>query len=68
MMSGESIFGDAPTVCPECGVDVVLQVCRSAAGWYVGTVCVCGPYSRESGYYADRGGAERALFDGVYER
>ena len=25
-------------------------VCRSAAGYYVGTVCECGPYTRESYY------------------
>jgi len=44
MMSGGSVFG-APTVCPECKVDVVLQVCRSAAG---------SEYSRKKGTNCER--------------
>ena len=38
------------------------------AGYYIGTWCGCGPYSRESGYYRTREDAERAFRDEGYER
>lgn len=45
------------------GVDLPLQVCRSAAGYYLGTLTEEGePYSRESEeYWRSREEAERAL-------
>ena len=60
MMSGETIASVAPGTCPECN-RVRNQVLRSAARFYVGTRCKCGPYSRESGYYQTEREAQRAL-------
>jgi hypothetical protein len=44
------------------------SVQRSAAGYYVGTWCDCGPYSRESGYYQTAEEARSALDTGLYWR
>lgn len=61
MLQGETIMSGAPDTCDECGIELKLEVCRSAAGHYLGTWCNCGPYSRESGYFASRKEAEEAL-------
>lgn len=45
---------DLGSQCPECKQHLVPKVMASAAGYYVGTSCDCGPYSRESGYYKTR--------------
>lgn len=37
--------------CSDCGDPLYLQVLQSAAGFYLGSHCKCGPYSRESGYF-----------------
>ena len=43
----------------DCGHDLPLQVCQSAGGYYLGRWCNnCGPFSRESGYYATHEEAE----------
>lgn len=70
MLDGETIKSGAAKVCDECHVDVLtrLGVLRSGAGYYVGTTCECGPYSRESGYYGTRAQAEAALSSGSYGR
>jgi hypothetical protein len=68
MLPGETIASGADPKCPDCGTVVTLDVYRSNAGYYVGTYCKCGPYSRESGYYATRQEAESALSAGGYER
>lgn len=47
--------------CRDCGEEPVLGVYCSAAGWYIGTYCRCGPYSRESDYYPTEEQAKRAL-------
>ena len=40
------------TICEDCGAELQLCVCRSAAGYYLGYWCHCsGPVSREAGYY-----------------
>jgi hypothetical protein len=44
------------------------EVLRSAAGYYIGTQCECGPYSRESGYYRTYEEAESALNSGSFFR
>lgn len=54
-------IGHSFSSCPDCGTVLVPQVCRSAAGHYIGTYCRCGPYSRESGYYPTREAAQADL-------
>ncbi len=45
-----------------CGAQLPLQVCQSAAGYYLGHWCnECGPYSRETGYYRSYDEADREL-------
>ncbi len=57
--SGNSLVGGC---CPDCQATSKTAVYRSGAGFYVGNWCRrCGPYSRESGYYPSREGAEVAL-------
>ncbi len=68
MMPGETIASGAPDVCRDCKVHLVNKVLLSNAGWYIGTICNCGPYSRESGYYASVEEARKALEDGGFER
>jgi len=43
-----------------CGAVLPLEVCRSAAGFYVGYFCPdCGPYDRLSGYFDTKESAEK---------
>ena len=43
-----------------------LEVCRSAAGYYLGYNCpYCGPYSRETGYFDTKKEAEEVLNDPI---
>jgi len=58
-LAGET--GHAFSTCSDCGTILVPQVLRSAAGYYIGTECRCGPYSRESGYYPSRESAQADL-------
>jgi hypothetical protein len=67
-LPGETIATGAPDTCRECGVKPDLQVLRSAAGYYIGTFCNCGPYSRESGYYPNAETAQAALDSGKFGR
>lgn len=50
-LQGETIGLGAPNVCPDCDVKLEEMVLKSAAGFYIGTQCNCGPYSRESLHY-----------------
>lgn len=53
MLQGETILSGAPVRCPECNTYTgigVFSVLKSSAGYYVGTFCKCGPYSRETEY------------------
>lgn len=68
VLKGETLATGASPRCPDCGVTVNLKVCRSAAGYYVGTWCDCGPYSRESGYYRTFEDARAALETGGFYR
>ena len=62
MIPGETIHTGAPRECDECGqLSPLFKVMRSGAGYYIGTECGCGPYSRESGYFPDIVEATRAL-------
>ena len=47
--------------CHDCEQDLSQKVLRSAAGYYVGRACDCGPYSRDTGYYASAYDGESAL-------
>lgn len=56
------------TVCEGCRAQLVLDVQRSAAGWYLGYFCGrCGPYSRETGYFDSCEKADAALDAWLYE-
>ena len=69
-LPGETILTGAPRTCDECGVTVHLQVCQSPRGYYIGTMCNCGPYTRESVYFSDWETAAAQLEQwnsGVYE-
>lgn len=60
-MPGE-LRGTNGTTCMDCGARLELQVCKSAAGYYLGYWCnCCGPYSRESDYFRTHEEAQRAL-------
>lgn len=68
-VEGETIATGAPIVCPDCHTSVLpLRVLLSNAGWYIGTICKCGPYTRESGYYRTRIEAQEALVQRTYGR
>jgi hypothetical protein len=64
-MLPETILGGANPYCDVCGL-LRFRVLRSAAGYYIGTQCGCGPYSRESGYYSNEEEALDALSYGVW--
>lgn len=68
MIRGETLASGAPAVCPDCGLTVRVGVRWSAAGWYIGGWCNCGPYSRESGYYRSEDVAREIYESGKYER
>ena len=67
-LPGETITTGAPDACPECHKKLKLEVLQSAAGYYIGTWCDCGPYSRESGYYPNRETAQGVLDNGIFSR
>lgn len=48
MLPGETIARGAPRRCWTCVKQMEDEELRSAAGYYIGTVRNCGPYSRES--------------------
>lgn len=68
MIPGETILSGASPYCPDCGKLLRFEVLRSAAGYYIGTYCCCGPYSRESGYYQTKEAAQEALNMGDFGR
>ena len=67
-LPGETLATGAAPTCNDCGATPELQVCSTPAGYYVGTLCGCGPYSRESGYYSTFEKAKQALDSGQYGR
>jgi len=68
MLPGETIASGASSTCPDCGMKLELKVLRSGGGYYIGTFCCCGPYSRESGYYRTSKEAQDALDSGFFGR
>jgi hypothetical protein len=63
MLPGETILSGAPDICPDCDTYCAFQILESGAGYYIGTTCKCGPYSRESIYLKSRAAAGVALKD-----
>ena len=61
MFPGETIRTGAKSECPDCGSRLENRVLKSNAGYYIGTACCCGPYSRESNYYPTRESAQADL-------
>jgi hypothetical protein len=57
----ETIISGGSPKCNECGVAPPMEVLYSNAGYYIGTMCNCGPYSRESGYFPTYQTAKDAL-------
>ena len=69
VLQGETISTGAPETCPDCSTKVKLGVYRSAAGYYIGTYCKCGPYSRESLlYYLTKEQAQEAFDNNDWNR
>lgn len=68
IMKGETIATGAAKKCSDCGETPTLEVLTSPAGHYVGTRCKCGPFSRESGYYATTELAQAALDTNTFKR
>jgi hypothetical protein len=68
VLPGETIASGANPTCGECQRTPELKVYESGAGFYIGTYCACGPYSRESGYYPSREAAYDALISGDFGR
>ena len=68
MLQDETITTEAASVCPECNTKLENRVLESGAGYYIGTWCNCGPYSRESGYYPIKAIAEMVLKSGNFNR
>ena len=60
VLQGETIYRGAPDKCEDCGTKLELQVLLTC-GYYVGTQCQCGPFSRETGYYKTHKEAEQVL-------
>ena len=68
MLPGETIASGASSTCPDCGMKLELKVLSSGGGYYIGTECCCGPYSRESGYYRTQEDAQNDLDSGMFGR
>jgi len=60
---------DIAKVCPDCGRDMPVKVCVSAAGYYIGQYCtMCGPYNRLSyDYYRTSDEAQELLNTGKWK-
>jgi hypothetical protein len=53
-----------PTTVDDSGDTLVLQVCKSGAGYYLGYLCKDGcPWDRTSGYFAEEYEATTELLD-----
>ena len=67
-LPGETIGRGAPILCGGCKTRVTdFGVYKSGAGWYIGTYCGCGPYTRESvEYWRTETEAEQALETGMW--
>lgn len=71
MLPGETLASRGGTEfhkCEDCHKELIPKVLHSAAGYYIGTFCNCGPYSRESGYYPTQESAQQDLDKGTFGR
>lgn len=68
MLPDETVSSGGSAFCDSCKTRARLGVYHSNAGYYVGYRCNCGPYSRESGYYASFKETQRDLNTGDYHR
>ena len=69
MVLKDECVKDMRTVCKDCKTPLDIQILSSIAGYYIGFYCpLCGPYSRESGYYPSREEAVVALTKGIFVR
>ena len=71
MLPGETVASGASGKCkdPGCPGADGPKVLQSGAGFYIGYFCdMCGPYSRESGYYGSAEEAAAALDSGEFGR
>lgn len=50
-LPGETICSGAPVVCPKCKTKATFMLRKTPAGYYVGSLCACGPYTRETFYF-----------------
>lgn len=67
MLPGETVTNGG-VYCPDCGDEFIHKVMMSAAGYYIGTGCACGPNSRESDYFKTWQEANARLKTGAYGR
>jgi len=65
-MAGETITLGADPTCGNCGEPLDFRVMQTGAGYYVGTICCQGPYSRETRYFASKDEAVLCLVDSEY--
>jgi len=69
MFPGETLHTGAKNPCPTCDTHLEVEVLHSGAGYYIGSACNCGPYTRESEeYYRTYRLAEAALKDDTWTR
>ena len=68
MMQNETVSTGTKATCPDCNQMHGPKILRSAAGYYIGYMCNCGPHSRESGYYKTASEAQACLDTGTYGR
>lgn len=61
MLPKETIVAGAEPHCDLCNSGVNVEVCQGMSGWYIGTDCSCGPFSRETEYFASEEEARKAL-------
>lgn len=68
MLKNETLGKNHNRTCIQCEQKLENEVLMSAAGYYIGTSCLCGPYSRESGYYRSYQDAQKDLNSNTYGR
>lgn len=69
MLPKETVSSGAAKKCSDCKQEADgPKVMSSAAGYYIGYTCGCGPYSRESGYYSRYKDADTALTGETWSR